>query len=129
MRKSPYIKYYGTGSFPIYFGFTMDEVAFNKEMKRLGLEGHPGAKSGYDGATHVLTKEGCTNTIIVFIRIRKDITKSQVIAMIAHEAVHVWQKINEAMGCECPGGEHAAYGIQYFTQVMVREFLREKEKK
>lgn len=116
-----HIQYFEVASWPVYFGFTTDKKKFKKEMKRLGVkdEVHHALVRGNAGATtHILEKNG-KMTIIVGIKLRKGATKSQVAGLIAHEATHVWHHINKQMDCECPGGEHLAYGVQWLTQCML----------
>lgn len=46
-------------------------------------------------------------------------TPAQVIALLAHEATHVWQRFCRKIGEDCPGTEIEAYAIQSITQELV----------
>lgn len=122
----PHIKYFETGSWPVYFGFTTDRKAFSREMRRMKCQ-NMDFISGGDATTWEFVKPGQQNTIIVTVRLKRGVSDAMVIGIIAHEATHVWQKINEAMKGTCPGGEHQAYAIQYLTQKMVEEYLAGKK--
>lgn len=121
-RDIPFITYFPTSAFPIYFGVTTDEVAFNKELKRLGVEEEVKfAKFAHGGCTHFISKVGESLTIIVTISVDDNASTPRLVGLAAHEASHVWDRINEEMGCAAPGGEHSAYGLQWITQCISRE--------
>ena len=104
------------GPWPVYFGFTTSEKRFKREMKRLGIKGNPFILNDHSDATlHSLTNpEGKACYILAMRKPRKGITKAQIAAMIAHEAVHVIQYMRENLGPL--GTEAEAYIVQYITQ-------------
>lgn len=126
----PHITYFDTGFLPNYFGFAIDPRAFAREMKRLRVkEPPPFISSGAAASTHHFYKDDDITSIVTFdpkapcVRGR---TTAQIHAVIAHEAVHVWQENVERMRELHPGREIEAYAIQYFTQCMLRELERKR---
>ena len=48
----------------------------------------------------------------------------QIVGLLVHEAVHVWQAYIENMGEHAPGNEQEAYAIQAITQELLTEYAR-----
>lgn len=118
------------GFLPGYFGFTTDPKAFAKEVRRLGCKDQVDMISGGAAATHhTFHKANGDFTSIVTLDLRKTKgrTRAQIAAVLAHEAVHVWQTNEEWMRETKPGREIEAYAIQYFTQCMLSELERKRK--
>ena len=106
-----------------YFGFCPSEKAWEREMKMLGLSGGDYAlSSGTSGSTTKMTSAKGKNAVIV--RISADMDRDYrkdpagVVAVIVHEAVHVWQFILDHMGEAKPSPELEAYAVQaIFSQL------------
>lgn len=49
------------------------------------------------------------------------------VAVLVHEAVHVWQKWAEMYDEKQPGQEQEAYAIQFITTELVKEYFRGEE--
>jgi len=126
----PRIKYFETGPWPIYLGFTRDETSFLSEMRRLNIPNPPDfVTKNADATTHILSGSGniTLTTIIICVKPSKKHSKEQHTALVAHEAVHVWWGVCEAMGGDShPGGEHEAYGVQWITQVILEELWKKR---
>jgi len=122
-----HIKYFDIGPYPVWFGFTDNEKAFLKECKRLGILDPPDFVSyGKDSTLHIFTKSGKL-TMICTIRIDKE-TIDQILGLLTHEAVHVWQEICEFIGQkDKSGNEVEAYHIQNIAQFMFTEILKKKK--
>jgi hypothetical protein len=119
MNGNPFIYYLCTAHLPCNIGFTIIKKDYDKEVKRLGIIDPP-AFVDYRASTKTfrksIIKNGFTTTIIVTID-PKDHPKSVVtISLIAHESVHVFCSICEAMGEEDPSEEFSAYCIQWLVQ-------------
>lgn len=122
----PFIKYFDTGSWPVAIGFTSDEAAFFKEMKRIKLEDRiEFVVSGKGASTHILTTDG-TRVIIITLKRKTCPNRASEAALVAHEAFHAWEWVCEKMGNEHPRGEHAAYAIQWITYNILEELWGKK---
>jgi hypothetical protein len=118
-----HIKYFNVGAWPVYFGFSHEPKKWKKEAKRLGLKNNFFTSKGAQATTHIMTRHGVT-TIVVCLKMNKRYSRNQLTAMIAHEAVHVWEAVIAAMHGTNPGDEVAAYAIQWATCVMADEVWR-----
>lgn len=107
---------------PINLGFTTSEKAFQVEMARLQIEGVEFVPPTFDACVHYLenSSERPSTTAIVCLRPRPNSTQAQIISMLTHEAVHVWQQICEEMREQFPSKEFEAYTIQWITQLLLR---------
>ena len=129
-KDKPYIRYFHTGPFPIYVGFTINPAAFAKEMARLKVDRLPPFTiGGAPGTMHIVTKEGVMRTCIVCIKMRKGVTPGEVSGLLVHEAVHCFQQTKEAMGEDEPSCEFEAYTIGYYAQSFIEELARIKKAK
>lgn len=100
------------GFFPIHYGFCPSEAAWKREMKRLGIKCEPYPQSDARTATFENKTRGDI-AVIVTVHERYDEKPAvAVMALIAHEAVHVWQAIRKEMGEDSPSTEFEAYALQ-----------------
>jgi len=111
------IYYVDIGPYPAHVGFTASPKAFMKEMKRISGESDVMFMPEHaTAATHaLLNNEGELCCIITYDKTR-NISKPQVAALLAHEAVHCAQKLWERIGEHRPGDEAEAYLVQAITQ-------------
>ena len=119
-KDRPRIAYFNMGAWPVYVGFTTDEKAFAREMKRLDIDdpdflGHENAGA----TTHMYTAKGKSDTYIITIvpfNARK-VSREQYAAILAHEAMHVVQDMRRRLAKgESLGDEAEAYLIQQIVQ-------------
>lgn len=118
--------YVHMGAFPIFVGFTCDRNAFVREMKRLGVKAPPpflGSNHAH-ATTHELEASIGLTCIITFdAQTAKKQSLAQAVALLAHEAVHVLQKLKSYIGEHNPGAEFEAYTVQWVTQFCVEKYL------
>lgn len=104
-----------TGPWPWYIGFTTEEAAFQREMKRLGIkDAGPGVKPGSNAATHHLINGSTNCAIIVMCPHSRQASREQYASLLAHEAVHVVQEMRDKLGDL--GSEAEAYLVQQIVQ-------------
>lgn len=70
-------------------------------------------------------REAKKAAVIVCIRDFEDRDDVEVIGLLAHEAVHIWQQIKRTYGEHTPGDECEAYAIQTLVMNLVAEFSRQ----
>ena len=81
-------------------------VTSYKKMRKMGYD--PDCDLPHPAVTYFFDD----NEIIVYVNKKCGASDSEVMALIVHEAVHVWQKIAELMGESEPSKEFEAYSIQ-----------------
>ena len=116
---------------PYCYGLCLTEKEFHKELKKLKvpLHSYPEHTKYSDGAsTHYLEKGG-GRVAIVCLGNTKGYTKEQVYALIAHEAVHIWQAICDELGEDTPSAEFEAYSLQQITQNLLESYREQTMKK
>ena len=112
------MKYCDRGLFysPVYFGLCLSEKKFKKELKRLNIPKHEYPdflRTGAFANVHTLVKDSTGGvTCIICMRKNKKESIEHIYAALAHEAVHIWQKIRENIGENFPSFEFEAYSIQ-----------------
>ncbi len=117
------IRYLNLGPWPGYLGFTTSEKAFNKEMKRLGIQGAPSflAHENAHATTHFFV-----NPIAVIITIvpydAKERTREAYAGLVAHEAMHVIQEMQAQLASgKSLGHEAEAYLMQQIVQECLQD--------
>lgn len=82
-----------------------------KQIKKTGFEP---TSSDADGNTTFYTNGKGTAAIVLIRKNKHSLIKNH--ALVAHEAVHIWQEIKLLMGEKEPSIEFEAYSIQRITQ-------------
>ncbi len=105
------------GPFPGFVGFTTDQKAFKRELKRLAVTEPVDflATARANATTHYFEREGSTTAIITMGK-PKNVSFEQYAALAAHEAVHVVQALWQDIGEKKPGWEAEAYLVQHIVQ-------------
>jgi len=122
---APAMRYFHMGQWPCYVGFTSKQSEFDAEMVRLKVDPAPDWIGNPHSAatTHFLTNRDML-TVIVCIERQKRRSREQIAALIAHEAVHVMQCMEQQF---YPGSrfddETQAYLVQYLTQNFLYEYV------
>jgi hypothetical protein len=109
---------------PYCIGLCIDEDQFKRAIKRLNVS--PAQQplkwilDGCDGKVHVFEEEeDFHRCIIVCARYDPKRNPNEVVGLIVHEAVHVWQRICDCIGEYEPSLEFEAYSIQAITQRLI----------
>ena len=61
------VAWFDNGPLPVYFGVSLSQKSFDKEMKRMGLKDMGHFSLGRSAATHRFEKDGEMDTIIITI--------------------------------------------------------------
>ena len=124
MKDKAFIRYFNVGPYPVWFGVTTSEIKFRKELKRLKIaENLQFVSPNKDAMVHCFEHKNELN-MITTVRMNEKYKKSQVIGLLVHEAVHVWQEIMIWIGEKHPGDEISAYSIQNIAQSMIEECMK-----
>jgi len=111
---------------PVIYNLETCEKRFDKLVKSIG---HDPREYGFthkgDACTHIFGSEKNDTLAIVTIRPDRDQKIETVFAMIAHEAVHVWQHICEELNEESPSSEFEAYSIQAICANLFSEYTKQ----
>lgn len=121
------IRYFNTGPWPVYIGFTTCEKAFAAEMKRLKVTDVNFLGSDRSNATmHTLENHGSLCFIIAAQPFQpRKVTKEVYAALIAHEALHIVQVMQEELAQgKSLGGEAEAYLVQQIVQECLQDAWR-----
>ena len=107
-------------------GFCPSKKAWKKEMKRLGVKDYPYPKT--DGCVNWFERnEGHGHCCLVTIGSgSKD--PLEIIGLITHEVMHVWQFTLEVMNESTPSREFEAYSIQGLTMSVIDAFEKTRGK-
>ena len=76
--------------------------------------------------THVYLKEGRV-TCIVTLDESKCEEQIDIICVLVHEAVHVWQELCESIGEDKPSAEFEAYSIQQISYRLINDYRRQRD--
>ena len=103
------------GPINVYFGFCGSERAYNKTIKKLGVEHPPEFIHCGAGATLHTLSDGGAPTLLMCLdveSVKKQYTRIQIDALIAHEAAHAAQRCVDEMRAH-DERELFAYTVQY----------------
>ena len=108
-----------------YFTVCTTEELFRRELRRIGIKEHLEfiAPDMHARCYHLACSgKRCS---IVCMPHYPDRDPTQVVALLVHEAVHIWQEYKEFIGEHSPGKETEAYAIQNISQELIREYSRQ----
>jgi|SRR5690606_37610400 len=115
---------------PIYWTVVTDERQFPHVLKEVYHPEKPPhvdwfSNSTTPGITHRFASSSGDIFCVVCIRGTDDLDPLAVAALIAHEAVHIWQFIQEYLSEEHPSIEFEAYSVQIILQQLLHEYRRQ----
>ncbi len=116
---------------PLSIGLCQSKKEFKRELKRLKIplsECSPWISVGHDGKmwefNNVPRCHG--KCCIVCVRIKKGNTPLEVVGLIIHESIHVWQSIKDIIGERYPSAEFEAYAIQSIAQRLIGAYKKQR---
>lgn len=77
--------------------------------------------------THILESNDMDLMCVVCMPVVKR-HKIEIIGLLVHEAVHVWQAYAKSIGEDRPGDEQMAYGIQSISQELIDSYYKLSKK-
>jgi hypothetical protein len=108
-----------------YLTLCLSEEEYRAALKSIRIpdDGEPWCPEHFDGAKcHQIRSSGALHCIVTMNGSGEHLPE-EVAAMLAHEAVHVWQATCEFIGETNPGREQAAYAIQNIVYVLYQDYL------
>jgi hypothetical protein len=122
-RPAKGMKYLQMGPWPGFIGLCFDERVFRNEMKRLKVK-EPGNFLGSklaNATLHHLVSNSGQVVYLLTLGSTKGRTKEQVAGLVAHEAMHVIQQMQE----DIAGGKSLGHEAEaYLVQMIVQEALQ-----
>lgn len=111
---------------PYCIGLCKEEAAFWQELKRLKIPRETWPEwipEGKDARVHLFTQIKSHNLCaIVCIKKSKKTTQNQIVGLLIHEAVHIWQEIKKEINEHEPSQEFEAYSIQAIAQSLIEAY-------
>lgn len=114
-----------------YYTLCTTEEQFHKILKYLKVpkkQWPPFLNSGANATTHYFANDTLKSTVVCMPP-RAEMSNAQIVALLCHEAVHIWQATRKHYGERKPSAELEAYAIQSLTQRLVEEYERQTKKK
>ena len=114
---------------PVHYALCQDEKGFRKELKKLGIKNKDRPSfllSTHAQATvHFFQSGDGKECAIVCICDHKGHSANEMVGLLIHEAVHIWQRVRDIMG-ECnPSKEFEAYSIQAIAQNLISAYRQD----
>ena len=113
---------------PFYLSLCTTERQFHRQLRHVGVERADWPEfitSPHANATaHFFHPKG-KPIAIVCLHPAPERDQLEVVGLIVHEAVHVWQEVIEHIGEYRPSHEFEAYSVQSLTQVLLGEYRRQ----
>jgi hypothetical protein len=108
-----------------FFGLCLSQREFDAEMKRLKITEHiPFVTPGSDATTHTLDNKRTGNTItVVCLQPNRRHKEYEVMALLVHEGVHIWQEYRRGLGEKEPSSEFEAYCVQAISEELFKAYL------
>lgn len=111
---------------PYCIGLCLSEDLFKKELKRLKLpvaDWPEFVTKGKDASVHLFQNSRYLYCILC-IKENEKATESEIIGLIVHEAVHIWQEIKLVKDEHNPSQEFEAEAIQNISQRLIEEYFK-----
>lgn len=115
---------------PLAIDLCRSRSGFKRRLKRLNIPRDQWPEfipEGSDACVHFLDSGGVV-ALVCFGNIRKR-DLPQIVALLAHEAMHIWREIREIIGERDPSSEFEAYSVQSIVQHLVSQYMRSERKR
>jgi len=108
---------------PCFVGLCITEKQFKNTLKRMTVPENKWPDFPTKGATvHYFEKEGLKTRIVCKISEQNKHSKTSTMALLVHEAVHIWREVKKQIGEEHASSEFEAYGIQNISQSLFEAY-------
>lgn len=108
-----------------YFGLVLSEEDFQYEMDVAKIPMHHRGRwvrEGSSATCHTYANEDGKMVCLVAMEGWEKATAIQIVGLLIHEAVHIWQSMCENIGENEPSREFEAYSIQWISQELMESF-------
>lgn len=107
---------------PVHYALCLSPRQFEEELKSLKVPKNQWpsflANEHCGATTHFIEFRG-KPVAIVCLKQDKKRTEWEVLGLLVHEAVHIWQFIKENIGEKEPSSEFEAYSVQWVSQELM----------
>ena len=112
-----------------YYTLCTSPKMFKKELKHLEIprDRWPVLAGSGNAVTHFFESGKGKKCAIIYIHLTDARDPIEVAALLVHEAVHLWQWNCQTMGESNPSSEFEAYSIQWLSQQLMYEYVRQTE--
>ncbi len=117
---------------PVWYTLCTTEKMFYAEMRKCGIKrenaGNWISSPNANATAHQFTiTENNRACCIVCINATEDRDSILIAGLLVHESVHIWQQVCRSIGEVSPSDEFMAYGIQWISQQLMWEFVRQTQ--
>ena len=108
---------------PVYYCLCKTEKEFKKVQKHLKIPKNKRTDfllNGSNTTAHFFTKDNDSSAVVCIDG--EGYSRSQVSALLAHEAVHIFQEVKYIVGEDNPSKEFEAYAIQAISQRLFESY-------
>jgi hypothetical protein len=105
---------------PVHLGFCPSEKAFKSCLKEYDIKQEIKYPSASGFTIHFAND--LTGDDFVVVGLKKHDNPLEIVGLIVHEAVHVFDYICEAIGEDEPSDEFKAYSIQMITMMLMKAY-------
>lgn len=113
---------------PYCIGLCKTEEQYREELKRLKVGDYKTCEWIQEGkdanVSEIVENNGNCKCFLVSIKKKKDTKFIEIIGLLVHESVHIWQKIRNDMGEDYPSHEFEAYSIQNISQKLIDAYKK-----
>lgn len=113
-----------------HFTLCLNKAQFGRvvEMLKVKANHRPDfVLRGSNATTHFFTcKDESEATAVVTLDSTKGRQLEQVVSLLAHEGVHIWQECLKSAGEKSPSSEFEAYALQHIVKELVRLYRKLK---